>query len=94
MIKQSQFPRLRVHSLRRRELTAIAALTRPCQIIEFACSAEDDRGNMRGGKIVRRVVGGRSAVFAPAAGPALNDASCVNVDQVTQPASGEGQAVV
>ena len=81
VVKQSQFPRLRVHSLRCRELAAVAALTGPCQIIEVACSAEDRRENMLGGKIIRRVIGRRSAVFAPAAGPVLNDAPCVDADQ-------------
>ena len=81
VVEQCQISGLRVNGLCRRELAAIAALTGPCQIIEVACPAKNDRNNMLGGEIVRRVVGGRHAVFAPAAGPALDNAPGGDVDQ-------------
>lgn len=81
VVEQCQISGLRVNGLCRRKLAAVAALTGPCQITQVAYPIKNDRNSMLGGEIVRRVVGGRRAVFAPAASSALDHAPDADVNQ-------------
>lgn len=71
----------RVNGLGRRELAVVAALARPGKVIQIVGPSAAAGNDVFGGEVVRRMVGGTSAVFAPPLRSRLDTSPGLNIYQ-------------